>query len=111
MKTQPAGSRRAVIISNAFKFLDNLIGGSFGAEAGYDNGNAAHDEGGEQFIDIPRAAQGAHQILPDEHRCPAADKPRHSAGAVGALPEKGEEHQRAEGRAKARPGKGDDGEN
>ena len=61
-------------------------------------------EGGQQLVNAPQAAERLEHELPEEHHA-AADHTGDGTGAGGALPEQGEEHQRAERGAKAGPRK------
>src|SRR5699024_8695400 len=70
--------------------------------------HAAHQEGGEEFIDPPGPAHGGDEVLPDEDHGAAGDHAGDGPVLVGPLPEQGEEDQGPEGGAEACPGEGDD---
>lgn len=67
-----------------------------------------HDERGQQLVNREEAAQGREREFPDKDHRAAGNHTGHRALAVGALPEEGEQHDRAERGAEARPREGYD---
>ena len=78
-----------------------------GEQRHHHDGHQRAEEGRQQLIDGPDAAQRGDQELPDEHHDAADQHAGQGAPFVGALPEQGHQHDRAEGGAEARPGEGD----
>ena len=100
-----------MLCSGCVKLRADAFVRGLGQQADNNDHQQPHQEGGQQLIDAEDAAQGLDQVLPEEdHNAPR----RHAgdgASKGGAFPIQGADHQGAEARAKARPGKGDDAEN
>ena len=88
----------------------DLLGGRRRHQTGHHDAQAGDQEGGQQLVDVPHAAQGPDQQVPHEHHHAAADHAGDGPGPVDPLPEQAQQHQRPEGGAEARPGEADDGE-
>ena len=94
-----------------FVIVGDFFARRFGEQADHNDEDAGNDEGGQQFVDPPDPAHGAHEVFPDEDHGAAGDHAGQSTREGGAFPEQGEEHQGAEGRAETGPGEGYDVEN
>ena len=88
--------------------IQNLLPGGGGEQGDHHNGQQGAGKGGQQLVNVPDAAHGTDQELPQEDHHAAYHQAGHNALAVAALPEQGAEHGRPEGGAKAGPGEGND---
>ena len=86
-----------------FIFFHNRLFRLFCQKAdNYDCG-ACQQECGQEFVDVPCAAQRTNEIFPDEYGCTADNHTRKRAPFIGAFPEQGRQHDRPERCAEARP--------
>lgn len=97
-------------LPHQFKFFHDFFFRRRCCQTDDDVHQSAYDEGGQQFIDAEGAAQRGNEILPDEYHDTAGDHACQGAVFIGAFPEQGEYHHRAEGGAEASPSEGYDAE-
>ena len=69
------------------EFVGDLFGWGFGEEADDDVCCDGYQEGGEEFVDSPGAAEFADSVFPDEYHRTAADHSCQGSLPVGASPE------------------------
>ena len=87
------------------EFFDYLFARSLGAEAYDDDGRKAQNEARHEFVNLEDFGGEAGEVeLPHEGGDTAHEHARDGCWEGGALPEEGEEHDRAEGGTEAAPG-------
>ena len=95
------------------ELVGKLLVGSLGQQADDDNHGKVEKEGGQQLVYVENCAGkgGTDEEFPDKDHGSSRNHSGDGAELVGASPEEGAEHHRAEGGSEARPRKGNDTEN
>ena len=84
------------LFPNGIKFSADFLGWCLGCQRYDHDGQCGYKECRKQFINIPGASHRAYQVFPYEYHHAACYHSGQGTLQVSALPEQGEEYQRAE---------------